>query len=170
MTMFDQPDLIDPWARGLLARHGLDSFEALWGLDAPWFEEPNRRRGGWSGVVRVELEDETGGRHGLFIKRQEDHPRRDLLHPFGEPTFAAELRSLLRTREAGVATLEPVWYQQRRVDGHLRAVLITRELMGFRPLNLVVRGWAEGDWPATRPQRGNRSRPCRPGSEDSTCG
>ena len=30
--------------------NGLDSFDAIWTLDIGWFEEPNQRRGGWSGV------------------------------------------------------------------------------------------------------------------------
>ena len=59
---------------GLIARtNGLDSFESIWTLDIGWFEEPNERRGGWSGVSRYEIELPDGRREGIFIKRQQNH-------------------------------------------------------------------------------------------------
>ncbi len=46
----------------LAAANGLDSFESVWSLDIGWFEEPNVRRGGWSGVSRLELKLPDGSR------------------------------------------------------------------------------------------------------------
>jgi hypothetical protein len=145
----DDPFIAPTW-RSFLEGRGLAAFDPLWRLEAPWFEPPNQRRGGWSGVARVELE---GAPLALFLKRQENHLRRSLRYPFGEPTFAAEFRNLLAAKAAGAATLEPVFYGQRKVQGGWQAILITEELAGFRPLNLLGREWREEGWSASRPTR-----------------
>ncbi len=132
------------WKEALHAA-GLDGFEALWYFEADWFEPPNRRRGGWSGVARIEVPGPDGCSTGLFLKRQENHTRRTFRHPLhGEPTFAAEMRNILAMRRAGVPSLEPVYYAQRKIEGRWRVILMTRELFGFRPLD----DWVE-DWFAT---------------------
>lgn len=46
--------------RSILAHNGLSDFDALWKLQAEWFEEPNFRRGGWSGVSRCGIESSRG--------------------------------------------------------------------------------------------------------------
>ena len=45
-------DYVDERWRPIMTYNGLPDFDALWRLDAQWFEEPNRRRGGWSGTAR----------------------------------------------------------------------------------------------------------------------
>jgi hypothetical protein len=45
----------------ILSHNDLDSFEKLWALQLEWFEEPNQRRGGWSGVSRCDLNYQTSG-------------------------------------------------------------------------------------------------------------
>ncbi len=136
----------DYW-RGLLEHNGLSSFSALWDLEVAWFEPPNYRRGGWSGVGRVALKTPDGSTKGVFIKRQENHLRRGLRHPIaGEPTFAAEIRNILAVMAAGVPTLEPIYYGQRRVNGRWRAVLVTLELEGYLPLNELMREWQVSGW------------------------
>ncbi len=125
----------DGW--GVILQHNkLDSFERLWELDAEWFEEPNERWGGWSGVSRIQLELPEGGQVGCFLKRQENHVCKTPFHPFkGEATFAREFRSIRRFKKRGIPSLEPIYYSQRTVDGKLRAILLTRELDGFLPLS-----------------------------------
>ena len=82
----------DRW-RPILAHNGLSAFDALWKLEAPWFEEPNHRRGGWSGVSRCELALPGDGSTGIFLKRQENHRARLWTHPVrGAPTFLREFR------------------------------------------------------------------------------
>lgn len=147
-------DYIDPTWRELLVRHGLDSFDALWALQAEWFEAPNQRRGGWSGVVRLVLDDGRGAQRVLFLKRQENHRRRSWRHPVGgEPTFAAEIRNILALVAANVPTLHPVYYAQRRVDGRWRAILATEELTGYRPLDAVIDRWRNDGWASARAER-----------------
>ena len=52
--------LADDWQR-IFEFNGLRSFDDFWKLEAQWFEEPNQRRGGWSGVARCELKRPEGG-------------------------------------------------------------------------------------------------------------
>lgn len=140
--------------RTTLDAAGLGAFDSLWAVDADWFEPPNRRRGGWSGVVRLALPDAHAGERRLFVKRQENHLRRSLRQPVsGEPTFAAEFRNLLSLDRADVPTLKPVYYAQRRVDGRWRAILVTEELVRYRPLDDLVRDWRAQGWRRFRAQR-----------------
>lgn len=147
-------DFIAPQWRSVLARQGLGSFDALWALQADWFEEPNKRRGGWSGVVRIEVGGPDGESVGLFLKRQQNHRRRTLRHPLaGEPTFAAEMRNIMALNALGVPTLTPVFYAQRKIDGQWRVVLMTVELEGFRPLDEWTAEWQASGWSESRPLR-----------------
>lgn len=140
-------DYLEPGWHEILEQNGLGDFDALWDLKAEWFESPNERRGGWSGVVRLELQRPDGGIEEVFLKRQENHQRRTLRHPLsGEPTFGGEMRNILLLHKAGVPTLDPVYYGQRQVDGHWRAVLMTRELKGFQPLGWWIEQWRESGW------------------------
>jgi hypothetical protein len=134
----------DGW-RETLAHNGLADFDALWALHQQgWFEPPNQRRGGWSGVVRHEVISATGELAGLFIKFQEDHVYRSILHGFApRPTYAREFANLRRFQGAGVPTPEWVYFGQKRQDGHLRAILVTRELQGYAPLDRLNAGEPE---------------------------
>ena len=148
-----QDYLAEGWSE-ILEHNGLAGFDALWALEADWFEPPNERRGGWSGVVRLELKRPDGGMEGVFLKRQENHLRHTLHHPLsGEPTFAGEMQNILLLQQAGVPTLEPLYYGQRKIDGRWRAILVTRELAGFKPLDWWMRQWREAGWRLNRPVR-----------------
>ena len=134
------------WAE-ILRHNGLADFDALWSLDAGWHEPPNRRRGGWSGVSRLRLRLPAGGEAEVFLKRQEDHVLRSWRHPLrGVATYERELDNIRRYAACGIRTLEPLYFARRRLDGHLRAVFITRALSGFESLQ------------ETEPQRIDRRR------------
>ncbi len=138
----------------ILRLNGLDGFDALWELRADWFEPPNQRRGGWSGVSRVELNQADGSTEAVFLKRQENHTRRTLRAPlYGEPTFAGEMKNILALQQARVPTLEPLYYGQRELDDKRRAILVTRELVGFRPLPKVMDEWAKAGWHQSMSER-----------------
>jgi len=118
----------------ILADRGLNDFNTWWDLEADWFEEPNKRRGGWSGVSCVELGDRV-----VFLKRQENHVIRTALHPLnGIPTFTAEMKNILALQKANVPALTPVYFAQRNVEGKQRAILITEALEGYVPLDTIV--------------------------------
>lgn len=123
--------------RDVLAWNGLADFDALWRKDAGrWYEPPNRRRGGWSGVVKTALPTRDGQQAWVFIKRQENHAYRSIRHGFWRAaTFEREFFNIQRFRRWGIPTLEPVFFQQQRVDGKLRAILVTASLEGYVPLD-----------------------------------
>lgn len=135
----------DGWAE-VLKVNGLRSFEDIWALDADWFEAPNQRRGGWSGVSRLELNNPGGGLLPVFLKRQQNHTYRSLLHPLrGEQTFVREMRNIHRYLRQGVPALEPLYFAQRTVGGDRQAIVITRELSGFVSLEeLAAKGLPRG--------------------------
>jgi len=135
--------------RAVLESNGLADFDALWQLEAGWFEEPNRRRGGWSGVSRCELtQPGTTGKRGVFLKRQENHKTFSWRHPVaGIPTFWREFQHIMHYRDCGVPTLEPVYFAARRDGNGHRAILITEELSGFVSLEALVADWTHNGAP-----------------------
>ena len=62
-----------PADQALLLNNDLASFDALWSIDADWVEAPNYRRQGWSGVVRIELQDGDAPPTIVYLKRQSGH-------------------------------------------------------------------------------------------------
>ena len=147
-------DYLAPGWQEILQHNRLSSFEALWTLEADWFEPPNQRRGGWSGVARVSLELPEGGEIHLFLKRQENHLRKSWRHPFrGEPTFRAEARNLRLLERHAVAAPQLVLYQERMGDQGWQVVLATRELEGQQPLDRLIEQWHAEGWSASRELR-----------------
>jgi len=143
----------DKW-RPILAYNRLEDFDALWRLEAAWFEEPNHRRGGWSGVSRYELALPEGGRQAIFLKRQENHRARLWTHPIkGAPTFLREFQHILHYRRRGIPTLEPVYFAIREQDGDARAILITEELSGFVSMEDRVQQWLRDSAPPRAERR-----------------
>lgn len=128
---------VNPDWRAILDLNGLADFDALWNRDADlWHEAPNQRRGGWSGVVKTGLKTPDGGVAWVFIKRQENHGYRGLRHGFCQAsTFEREFYNIQRFRRWGIPTLEPVFFQQTRVEGQLRAILVTVSLEGYVDLD-----------------------------------
>jgi hypothetical protein len=113
----------------VLQLNGMDSFDSIWNMDAGWFEEPNDRRGGWSGVSRVSLKKENGETVSVFLKRQENHDTKVWNHPIkGIPTFYHEFKNIRTFIAHGIPTLEPVYFAYRYQKGKSQAILITREL------------------------------------------
>ena len=142
-------DYVNENWRSILAHNGLSSFDALWKLDSEWFEAPNQRRGGWSGVSRCELQLPTSGKAAIFLKRQENHGTRSLFHPLsGVPTFLREFKRIMDYRSNGIPTLEPVYFGMRGRGKSQRAILITEELTGFISLEDRVQNWIANGVPA----------------------
>lgn len=143
----------DGW-RDLLAFNGLDSFDALWNLQVPWFEELNRCRGGWSGVSRCELMTPAGEKRGVFLKRQENHGTFSWCHPLrGIPTFLREFRLIQRYQAAAIPSLEPVYFGMRDHGKGHRAILMTAELAGFTSLDVLATARCQAGLPEPRDRR-----------------
>ncbi len=119
----------------ILVANNLNNFESIWSLEAPWFEEPNRRRGGWSGVCRLELQNPAGGTVAVFLKRQLNHMHKTIAHPLrGETTFSREFHNMQRCEEAGVPVAELVYFAEREDQDGKKAILITKALDTYQPL------------------------------------
>jgi hypothetical protein len=111
------------------------TFTTLWQLDTPWFEPPNTARGGWSGVVKTELdvEDQTTS---VFIKRQENHLTRTWQHWLsGIPTFQKEHTNILLLQALAIPTLEPVYFSRQGK----KAILVTKALDDYISLDKLCR-------------------------------
>lgn len=146
-------DFINERWRPILAHNGLDDFNALWDLKAEWFEVPNRRRGGWSGVARCQLKLPEGGTRAIFLKRQENHGTFSWRHPLrGIPTFQREFRKIIHYKACGIPSLEPVYFAMRAIGKDQRAILVTEELTGFFSMEARAQQWLESGAPA-RPIR-----------------
>jgi len=123
----------------VLRDNGLADFDSIWNLDAEWFEEPNKRRGGWSGVSRIVLKTEDGQSVGMFLKRQENHNTKTITSPIkGIPTFAREFKNIIRLIKNDIPTVEPVYFCYRFSNGNCQAILMTKELEGFDSLDASI--------------------------------
>lgn len=131
-------DFIDPDITELLEQHQLNSFTALWNLALDAVDEPNTERGGWSSVAKLTL-----GEHVFYLKRQINHLTRSLRHPFGEPTFAREMRNIQRYQQLAIPALHAAYFAQRKVAGEQRAILITHALDGWDDLEYWQKKWLE---------------------------
>jgi len=140
-------DFMAPGWREIFEQNGLGGFEALWDLEADWFEPPNHRRGGWSGVARVALKLPDGKEAFIFLKRQENHRRKSWRHPFiGEPTFRAEARNLRLLNSRNIAAPQMVCYAERRTQKGWQVILATLELAGCLPMDRLIEDWYQQEW------------------------
>ncbi|MDY0186143.1 MAG: lipopolysaccharide kinase InaA family protein [Desulfuromonadaceae bacterium] len=116
---------LDQHWQKLLQENQLADFSSIWDLETEWFEEPNIRRGGWSGVVKQILQSPDGPIE-IFIKRQEGHISRTFLHPItGLSTLRKEYASIRRLQRCGVPTLETLYFAHTGNKAGKKAVLIT---------------------------------------------
>ncbi len=87
-------------------------------------------------MARIQLRSPNGDKIGAFLKRQQNHMCRSLLHPIrGILTFAREFKNIRRFQQAMVPALEPIYFGQRRLNGNHQGILLTRELEGFVPMD-----------------------------------
>lgn len=131
-------DFIAAADRAILAAHQLDNFDALWALELVAVDAPNTARGGYSSVARLQL-----GEHAYYLKRQSNYLTRSLRHPFGEPTFAREMRNIQRYQQLGIPALQAAFFAQRKIAGKRCAILLTRALDGWQDLEHWLQRWDE---------------------------
>ncbi len=129
-------DFIAEADKALLERNGLADFDALWAINLQVVDEPNVERGGWSSVYRLDL-----GQSSFYLKRQSNHLTRSLMHPFGEPTFAREFRTIQLYQKLGIPSLQASFFGRRQVANEQRAVLMTRALDGWNDLESWLTQW-----------------------------
>lgn len=115
---------------------GLDSFEAIWALEAKWVEKPNFARQGWSGMCRIELNGPALPLMGVYLKRQENHGYRSLRNPFHyQPTAYREYQCLVAMQAAAITAPDVLYYGERHTGKKTQAILMTREIPQSIPLD-----------------------------------
>lgn len=133
-------------ARDVLARHGLDSFDALWRYGEEPAADVSGRGKGWKKVVRIELEDANGDPQSFYLKRQDHQLVRSVRRPLGEPSFAREFRAIQQFAHLGIPALETAFFDQRSQQGHQQAILLTRALDIYKPLTYWFERWGTLAW------------------------
>jgi hypothetical protein len=137
----------------VLIKNALNTFEKVWAYEVDWFEEPNERRGGWSGVGRITLVDASGQEFGAFLKKQDNHCRTSFLHPIkGVPTFQREFEMMHYLASKQVRAPEVLFFG-RNPNGDLKTTLMTKELSGFIPLEELTEQLFKDGRPALGLQR-----------------
>lgn len=111
--------------------NGQPGFDHYWQSQGEWVEEPNRRRGGESGVQRVLLP----GNGMIYVKRQVGHIYRSPLHPFGRPTVLRERDALRGLTKLQVRVPRLLFCGARRDQQFgWKALLVTESLDGFEEI------------------------------------
>lgn len=134
--------LSEKW-RDIVELNRIREFSGFWNAAGGWVEPVNKRRGGWSGVSRIELRLPDGGRRGVFIKRQQGHYCRLPGNPMVRvPTSLREYLNLRRCRALGIPTPELIYFGYGGKGTNGRSILATAELENYRPLSDWNREWA----------------------------
>ena len=122
-------------SKAQLESNQLADFDSLWNLEKEWFEEPNQRKDGFSGVITHELEVEDGQSRRVFIKRQENYTTGSIARPFkGMPTFEREYTNIVRLAALGVPAIELVYFATAEYNGRQCAILVSYALDEYVPV------------------------------------
>jgi len=113
------------------------NFHALWEMQFLDIHKISFPEAGQSLIDRFELD----GLGAFYIKRQLDRSVRTWRRPFGEPTFAQELRNIRLCEQHHIPTLEPVYYGERQMEPGPAAILIVRALDGYQSLQDILAKW-----------------------------
>lgn len=142
MLHLNHSTFISPKYANVLAHNQLNVFAQIWAKKIDWFEEPNQRRGGWSGVGRLTLKNSAGESQVFFLKKQQNHGRRTWRNPItGEPTFRREFANLQLLSANHFAAPVVAFYAEAIENGQVCAVLMTADLTGFIDLERLMQNW-----------------------------
>ena len=82
----------------------------------------------------------------MSVKKQKNHGRRTLLHPFsGEPTFRREFKRLKYLEQKKLGAPKVVFYGEKSTENSNRSILITKTLMGYESFDVVTQQMFERD-------------------------
>ena len=130
--------------QNILATNGLTDFDSFWSIDADWVEEPNYRRGGWSGVSQLTLTLPQGEQASFYLKRHENHCYHPRLLPWlKKPTLLREKNNLLLFARNGIPSLELIYYASKKIAGKTRAVMMTLALESHEDLLSLAKQQAD---------------------------
>jgi len=135
---------VAPGWHGHLAQAGLLDTRDLALREFDWFEPPNKRRGGWSGVSRIPLDPKTapaGESEAIFLKIQQNHFYRAPNTWFRKRlTFEREFNVMQRMESIAGCFAPPVFFSTWKEGGNRGALLMVQSLDGWLPLNHWLRG------------------------------
>jgi len=129
---------VSPKWKEALGKAGLLNIEAVSKRKFEWFEEPNRRRGGWSGVSRIVLNPNATleDQKAVFLKIQQNHFYRTPTKLFHKKlTFEREYDVLRQLSSVCDSTPEVVLFAKWRSSPDFGATLVTKALDDWLPLN-----------------------------------
>jgi hypothetical protein len=124
------------WERSLKDADLLD-IESVSKREFNWFEEPNRRRGGWSGVTRIVLNPNASvqDQRAVFLKIQQNHFYRAPNTLFRKQlTFEREFEVLRQLDAVTDSIPELVLFAKWRSGSDVGSILITKALDDWFPL------------------------------------
>lgn len=133
---------VAPKWKNALEKTGLLNIEAVAKREFEWFEAPNRRRGGWSGVTRMVLNPNAvpEQRQVLFLKIQQNHFYRAASTCFRKRlTFQREFEALQALTPAVKCLPNLVLYSQWEHNGTQGAIIVTEALEGLQPFDKWLR-------------------------------
>ena len=128
---------IAPEWEDALKQADLLNIESVSKREFDWFEEPNRRRGGWSGVTRLVLNPEAApqDQQAVFLKIQQNHFYRAPNTFFTKQlTFEREFEVLRQLDSVTDSIPELVLFAKWRSGSDVGAILVTKALDGWYPL------------------------------------
>jgi hypothetical protein len=143
---------VSPKLQPTLEEAGLLNIEEVSQREFDWFEAPNRRRGGWSGVSRIVLNPEApeSEQKAVFLKIQQNHfyiaPNTCFLKRL---TFEREFAAMQAIHPHCEAIPEVVLFAKWEVNGDQGCVLITESLDDWHPLDRWLLGKHDAPAPDT---------------------
>ena len=127
-----------PELEPILKSAGLLDIESVSQREFDWFEAPNRRRGGWSGVSKIVLNPDAPEteRKAVFLKIQQNHfyiaPNTYFLKRL---TFEREFEAMQALRPHSEAIPSVVMFAKWQENGNQGSILITEALDSWIPLS-----------------------------------
>jgi len=118
----------------LFQRNELGNFQQLWDKKVEWFEAPNegKNNNSWSGVSKISLEDQD-----FFIKKQKNYTKANFFHPLGENLAHKEFKNICLFKKFDIPSLDVAFFGMQKKNGNHYAILITKSLSDYLPLNVV---------------------------------
>jgi len=142
MFKIKQQWIAPEWEDALKQADLLD-IESVSKREFDWFEAPNRRRGGWSGVTRLVLNPEAApeDQQAVFLKIQQNHFYRAPNTFFTKQlTFEREFEVLQQLDSVTDSIPELVLFAKWRSGSDVGAILVTKALDGWYPLPDWIHG------------------------------
>lgn len=129
---------VRPELETILKSAGLLDIESVGQREFDWFEAPNRRRGGWSGVSKIVLNPDApeSERKAVFLKIQQNHfyiaPNTYFLKRL---TFEREFEAMQALRAHSEAIPSVVMFAKWQENGNQGSILVTEALDSWIPLS-----------------------------------